>query len=200
MSEQARPGEVPLGGFWWGFDGIDMLDFRSPPTYRPDLAAYIAAANHTKVHSALRSLTPGSVVATHVDAVWTTDNVGAARLAAQKGIGSWTIKRRGELRFYSTGCYNHSGKLGASGYDASIYGRLNPKRQRQWVENHNSTAQKALMVVRDWASDPATNANAKSKPLDLYLVDTSFDTPTVGPDIYDKKWTSSGWYRESSRP
>tara|TARA_Y100000034_G_scaffold83810_1_gene100358 strand:- start:3517 stop:4734 length:1218 start_codon:yes stop_codon:yes gene_type:complete len=193
-SDEPRFGEMPLGGLWWHYDGVNLKDL-TRPTYRPDLAAFISAHNHRRVFSTMRELDPGSVIACHVDAIWTNDVVNASRICADSPeTGGWRVKRRGKLRFYGPGAYDHDGDLGASGYDARLQGSLNAERLKDWAANSSGTRRKMLLHTRSWSADPAVDSTATSVPLKLNL-DTAV-SPAEGATVYDRSsWTLGGWAR-----
>ena len=193
-SDEPRFGEVPLAGLWWHYDGVNLKDL-TRPTYRPDLAAFISAHNHRRVLRTMRELAPGSVVGCHVDAIWTDDVVGASRVCVENAeIGGWRVKRRGKLRFYGTGAYDHEGDLGASGYDSKIHGQLSASRLEQWAANAAGSRRKMLLHTRKWTSDPAVDSQATSVPLHADL-DTQV-SPAEGATVYDRSaWTFGGWAR-----
>ena len=191
-SEEPRFGEVPAGGLWWAYDGIPLDSPAARPTYRPDLAAFVSAHNHRRVMATLREIDPASVVACHVDAIWTTDVVGASRVCAkQSGVGAWRVKRTGPLRFYGIGCYRHDRHLAASGYDARIMGKLTLPRMERWIQHPHTTHSRLLLETREWTADPARVPSATSKPLHVEM-DTTV-SPAEGPSVYDDSWTLAGW-------
>lgn len=194
VSTEPVYGEVPSSGFWWSYDGVSLDDPKAKPTYRPDLAAFVAAYNHRRVFEAIRTLKPGSLVATHVDAIWTTDVAGAAAVTGDPSrVGSWRVKRTGPLRFYGIGCYDHAGQVGASGYDSQRYGKATSESVKRWIQSPRATHKKFLIHARDWRSDPAFDAQASSTPVHLAM-NTSI-SPMEGPEIEDPKWTFGGWTR-----
>ena len=187
-------GEVPSLGLAWRWDGVTWEGHKAPPTYRPDVAAFVVGHTYRKVLEALRALQPGSVAAVHVDAIWSGDVKGAKALcSSQPGVGDWKLIHTGPLRFYGTGIYDHNGRLGASGYNDETLGPLTPEGLRNWAENH-STARRLLLVNRTWTADPALDPHAESTPLDLDLADELF--PVGGPDVTDKAWTRGGWMKQ----
>ena len=190
-------GSVRAGGLWWSFTGIDLHSTNGPPTYRPDIAAFIASHNHRKVIHAVRQLRPGSVVAAHVDAIWTTDLNGAQKLAGQNEVGAWQRKGDGPLRFYGAGCYDHAGRLGASGYDSTVFGPLTSASLRDWSANANNTHRRMLFQSRLWSADPAIDPLATSAPLQMDM--SHHPPPTEGPSIDSDCWTFSGWFSQDSR-
>jgi hypothetical protein len=192
LSEDPREGEVPAGGLWWAYDGIALDSPAARPTYRPDLAAFVSAHNHRHVMATMRTLKPNSIVACHVDAIWTTDTVGAIRASAgPDAVGAWRQKRRGPLRFYGIGCYRHGRHLAASGYDAAVLGKLTADRQARWIQHPGTTHRKLLLETREWTADPAFDPSATSRPLHLEMDCTV--SPAEGPSVYDKDWTLGGW-------
>ena len=199
-SEAPRIGEVPSNGLWWKYDGVTILGPNAPRTYRPDIAAFIAALNHRRVMRVLaEDLQPNSVAAVHVDAIWTTDEAGAARVCARsQGIGGWREKRRGPLRVWSAGCYDHAGDVAASGYDASTLGAPTRDRVERWVRSGLHTSRRLLLLQRDWSHDPGSHAEATSLAPELEMQD---EVPvTDGPSVNDPIWTQGGWVRPDTQP
>ena len=189
-------GEVPSLGMAWRWDGVTWEGHKAPPTYRPDVAAFVVGHAYRKMLTAMRSLEPGSIGAVHVDAVWSSDVAGCRALCPPKAsIGEWKLVREGPLRFYGTGIYNHNGHLGASGYDDETHGPLDAEKLERWAREH-STPRRLLLVNRKWTADPATNPNAESEPLHL---DVAGDLlPVGGPPVTDETWTPGGWVRKES--
>ena len=72
-------GSFPTGGFIWS-SNITSQTSDADQTYRPDISAAIAAKNQIAVHRALRMLKPESIIAVHVDAIWTDDIEGAEKV------------------------------------------------------------------------------------------------------------------------
>jgi len=193
-SDEPIVGTIPASGMWWAFDGVQFDSAHAPKTYRPDLASFISATNHRNVMATARRLAPDSIVACHVDSIWTSDTIGAARVcASMSGIGGWRKKRSGPLRFYGPGCYNHDGHVAASGYDSSVLGRLSERSVEAWAEGGRSQHRRLLLKTRIWHGDPATDLHAVSRP---YLLDMDLrQQQTEGPSVYDPCWTMGGWMR-----
>jgi hypothetical protein len=191
-SEEPREGEVPAGGLWWAYDGIPLDSPKAAPTYRPDLAAFVSAHNHRNVMKTLRQLKPESVIACHVDSIWTTDVVGAHRICSrQSGVGAWRPKRTGPLRFYGIGCYRHNTHLAASGYDERVQGKLTLESMEKWIQHPQTTHRRLLLETREWDGDPALEGGSTSRPLHVAM-DTTV-SPVEGPSVYDPCWTMNGW-------
>jgi hypothetical protein len=187
-------GEVPSAGLWWSYDGIPLDSHRARPTYRPDLASFVCAYNHRRVMDAMRQLKPGSVHAVHVDSIWTSDVVGAAKLSSTPDeVGAWRTKRTGPLRFYGIGCYEHRGHCAASGYDAAVHGKLNRQRMEAFIQSPSAAHRKLLLHTRNWTADPAFDPTATSTPLFIDMDMTA--SPVEGPSVYSDAWTMGGWSR-----
>lgn len=193
-SETPVEGAVPATNLWWQWGGIRIGDPHAPKTYRPDLASFVAAANHTHVIRTMRELAPGSVIACHVDAIWTTDHEGAERACGDGSAGTWRKQRSGDLRFYGAGCYEHDGHIAASGYDTGVFGPLTHDSLMSWVKG--STHRRLTMQTRRWTADPCIDQAARSRPVELQM-DTRFQ-PTEGPLIEAPCWTRTGWMREET--
>lgn len=195
-SEMPIQGAVPASGLWWSWEGIEPWSSKAQPTYRPDIAAFVLAANQRNVLQTVRRLAPGSIVATHVDAIWTTDLTGAAAISAERTgeAGSWRAKRHGPIRFHGVGMYTHGDRLACSGYDPRVRGPLTPESLAAFVRSEEGLQGRSLLMARDWLTDPAADPLAVSRPLDC---DLSHHLPTQGPDVYSEDWTTGGWYRET---
>lgn len=75
--------------------------------YRPDLAAIITGRTHAELFRGLSGLRREGTVAVHVDAIWTKDISGAARLVANHP-SKWALKGVGRVRFYAPGMYSEN--------------------------------------------------------------------------------------------
>lgn len=193
-TNEPSDGAVKSFGLWWEFDGVNIPTTEAPRTYRPDISAIVASYNHTAVMETIRKLEPGSVIATHVDAIWTSDIAGAINLSLGTEQGSWVLKRQGPLRFYGPGCYNHDGKLGASGYDSNVMGPLTPERLERWAGGNQTPERNLTLQARVWSADPARYPEATSTPITMDMINVP--PPTEGPLVNDSCWTPSGWMRE----
>jgi hypothetical protein len=195
--EFLEEGQIPSLGLAWRWDGVTWEGHKAPPTYRPDVAAFVVSHTYRKVLSTLRSLQPGSIAAVHVDAIWSSDVTGCRSACPEEPqVGEWKLVQEGPLRFYGTGIYNHGGKLGASGYDEAALGPLTPEKLEAWA-NHHSTPRRLLLLNREWTADPAISADAESVPLDLDLSD---NLPVGGPEVTDDMWTPGGWIKRAASP
>ena len=193
-------GETPAHGLWWHYEGVKTLDTNAPRTYRPDISAIISAVNQRRVIRVVhQDLAVGSVVAAHVDAIWTTDTAGAQKVCDRStGIGGWREKRQGPLRFWATGCYDHNGDVAASGYDAATLGPVNRENVEKWIHAEQGFTRKAILHQRDWTGDPGDDADATSRA-PVSTMDVSRPV-THGPNVYDPIWTQAGWARPDYRP
>lgn len=190
-TSEPSDGSVRSHGLWWEHEGIDLLDYKAPPTYRPDIAAMIAGYNHRQVMTAVRKLKKGSIVSLYVDAIWTTDVEGALEIVGD-GTGDWVLKQRGPGRFWAPGVYHHGTHLAATGYDPAIYGDLTPEKLATWAASplHNKLN---LMTNRQWSAHPSRDPSAVSTP--VQNSDAHCVPATRGPDVNDTCWTSNGWVR-----
>lgn len=201
-SDKPIKGAIPAAGLWWTYAGIETWSGKARPTYRPDLAAMVIAHNQRNVMSTVRRLKPGSVLATHVDAIWTSDTVGAAELSAENsGVGSWRVKNLGPIRLYGYGAYNHGDRLVCSGYDRMVHGDLTVEKLEAFVRmegvNENCDRERrTLMRSRRWTSDPAFDEAAESVPLDIDMTGMNSRSPAYS--VYNKEWTVGGWHRYSA--
>jgi hypothetical protein len=194
-------GAVPAGGLWWTWQGVAPWDWkRVSRTYRPDIAATVLANNQRRVMAACRKLERGSVIATHVDAIWTSDTAGALRLATETAagsIGAWRCKRTGPLRYYGFGAYQHGERLVCSGYDKKVRGELTEERLVQFVQQSEGLERRYVLNGRRWSSDPVLDMAATSMPLTIDMSGAS--SPVDGPEVWSSDWTLSGWYRHTDR-
>lgn len=199
VSSTPRIGEHPATGLWWHYEGVTLFDADASRTYRPDISAFIAAANHRRVMDILgRDLAPESIIATHVDAVWTTDVAGAQRICDRgNGIGAWRVKKAGHLRFFGPGCYDHAGDLAASGYDASTFGPVTRANIESWAQGDGSAHRRAVMMQREWVGDPSRDEGATSTALELDM--PVEDSRVEGPPTWHEMWTPGGWLRPNYR-
>jgi len=192
-----QDGQTLAAGLCWDFDGVQIESHEAPPHYRPDIAAFIADHNQRRVISAARRLDPKSIVAVHVDAIWTDDLEGANRLVLDGAeVGAWEHRAAGPLRFYAAGVYNHDGRLGASGYDVETRGSLTPKTLESWISGNAWRPDRLHMQGRLWNQDPAAVAESSSVSLDVEM-DLRV-SPVEGPGLYDEVWTSHGWVRKDA--
>ncbi len=194
-------GEKLANDLWWHSETTGIFDTTASPTYRPDIAAFIAAHNHREMMRLVhKDLTPGSVVALHVDAAWTTDIATAAQVCSRgRGVGSWREKRRGPLRFWAAGCYDHAGDLAASGYDKRRDGPLSRERLSEWIQTQDP-AQKRILLQRVWAGGrgPSVDVDATSE---APYVDGDTAIPvTDGPDLYNPIWRGDWAIRDHVEP
>ena len=190
VAEKGEDGEIYASGLWWKFDGVELESHKAPPHYRPDIAAMVSDHNQRHVTKVLRELDPKSIVAVHVDAIWTDDVEGAKRiLSSTHEVGSWESRGEGRLRYYTAGCYKHGERMGASGYDAEVLGPITPEKLEQWVNNGN--ASRLHMKGRVWSSDPSEDEAAASVSMDVEM-DPRLPAHE-GPSIYEKFWTPNGW-------
>ncbi len=198
-SETPVDDAIPKNHFWWSDTRITQIDTGAQPTYRPDIAAFVASYNHSAMTKAIRLLKPESLIAVHVDAIWTDDIEGAKRVVDSiKGstivpAGSWKMKRRGKLRFWGCGVYNHDGKLGYSGYDRYIYGRPTADRIARWIRS--SADRGHLRHNRLWNGEDCTvsqSATSSAPTLNQKNPATVLD----GISMNSPSWTTTGWVRD----
>jgi hypothetical protein len=242
---------IPKDGFIWFSAEIEQLQESPFRKYRPDLAAYISSYNIMNVYKGLRQLKPESIIATHVDAIWTDDIEGAQRLCdtsdkdqwldtddnqmyTVSDYGGWNIKRRGDLQFLACGVYIHKGpklklngkkafkertrlnengeeivervyenrKIGCSGYDSNVFGTVNEKSLKTWIQRTKNRQASENSQTRLWEDSkgnivfdnpkirPEHNKNAMSQSIILNQVSTV--TPFGGIDFFSPDWTRNG--------
>lgn len=195
-TDEPEAGSVRSHGAWWSFDGVDSYSHEAPATYRPDLASLIAGYNHMQVMAAVRALKPGSVIALHVDAIWTTD-VEGARALVESMENRWIVKQEGPGRFYGPGVYHHNSRIAASGYDEVALGPLTPNNLEAWANSPLNRDHRGTLQSRRWTAAPAREAGATSEPVVLEAGDTH--PPVQGPTVFDSCWTLRGWLRKEVR-
>lgn len=208
---------IPKDGLWWHEEKIPQLSRNVTPAYRPDIAAYISSYNHMALYKASRTLKPESIVAVHVDAIWTDDIEGAERLCNQSpkikkfdaesgeykyvsDYGGWAIKRRGPLRFWACGVYSHAGKVGYSGLDPRVHASNGKKPTHDEVETwiqmrsiDSESQRNETEVSRDWIDGivPAKDPLARSKS--ILLNQSNPKCPFGGIDFWSTIWNFAGW-------
>lgn len=197
ISDTPLRDHVPMNYLWWTDDRTDQTD-TSDPFYRPDIAATIASYNHMAVQKALRMLKPESVVAVHVDAIWTDDEEGVERILNEIETepttlsGHWSLKREGKLRFWAAGVYDHNGKLGFSGYNSEVLGRPTHNRIDKWMRN--SIEKTAVSRSRRWLGQSAAlDSEARSEAVQL---NQNYTKPTTeGHLVQSPIFNQIGWLR-----
>lgn len=171
----------PGSSLFWTWTG-KTLGGMFGPDYRPDHAAYIAGRNHVAMSHALAMAPAGEVVATHVDSIWI-----ASESWTPPGK-EWRDKRRGPLRFYGPGTYNHAGKYAAQGREAPI--RCDADLDA-WAATGNAgnVARDREWIMCDY---PATCAAAESDPPVLGAAQLPV-YPGGEQGIYSGRFTPRGW-------
>lgn len=161
----ADHGGIPMGGLFWVYEGKPMHHAECSKVYRPDLSAFIVGYNHTAMMRAVRSLEPTSVIATHVDAIWTTDHAGARRLCGNS-IGDFALKGRGYCHYASQGRYAVRDSSSGKEY-FGLNGILKPvETVEEWTtEAHRLGASEH--PCRGWVGDPSKDINAVSYPPEI---------------------------------
>jgi hypothetical protein len=191
---------IPKNHFWWSDTRVTQTDVGAQPTYRPDIAAYVASYNHRAMTKALRMLRPESIIAVHVDAIWTDDHEGAKRVvdtirgSTSIRAGSWTMKRTGSLRFWACGVYDHAGKLGYSGFDRRIYGRPTHQKISMWIKS--ATERSHLRRNRLWDNGSDSTDSAAATSLAPKLNHQNPSSVLDGISMNASSWTPSGWVRD----
>lgn len=179
-----KPKRVIGSKLFWYYMGKSPMS-HAAPDYRPDHAAFIASANHLEMNRALRKYQRGTVVATHIDCIWTTDK------SVDPG-DSFREKHSGDSRFYGVGCYNVGGNLAAQGFK----GKLTTESLEKW----GSELSCGHGIYRDWQGNPAKEQSAVSDPPHHTESHVIAEPPIRNvPELYDAGWTSRGWYRENKQ-
>lgn len=155
-------GWIEGSGLKWTHEVPDETK-RLHPQNRPEIAAWIVGNNHAEMMRAIQGL--DSIVAAHVDAIWTADTAGAAKLVRDNaGIGGWKLEDQGETRYYSVGQYHTIDKatnedvMGFAGWQ----GAEDPTVEvfRKWASDPN----KPPTVSREWSKNPREHMSASSVP------------------------------------
>ena len=166
----------------WYYMGRSPAGYDCPPDYRPDHAAFISSANHLVMNKALRQYSANTVIATHVDCIWTDD-------MTTPPYESFREKHRGECRFYGVGCYRVGDNLAAQGYK----GELTRERLETWGNALHETDG----IYRQWYDGkPNKNRYATSNPVVHKEAIAALEPVRNNPDIYWNGWTSKGWKHE----
>jgi hypothetical protein len=150
VSPVERGTSVKLGDYWWRAKLVEWDAVVTPRTYSPGIGSWVAAINHARMVADARTLSPGSLVAAHVDALWTSDIEGAQRLCGD-GVGQWKMKGRGILRFPAVGRYymtcknkvivGHSGtKRRPQSPKELVDGTIEQPRTRGWNQSPKEAA------------------------------------------------------------
>ena len=204
-------GAFPTGGFIWSSNMTEQTD-DADQTYRPDISAAIAAKNQIAVHRALRMLKPESIIAVHVDAIWTDDVEGAQRVCDRIRPsrtdwddqddhtfypGTWRIKTEGRDRHLACGVYAHGGSIGHSG----LKGR--PDSEDQLIKrftrsrDHNDMQELAFTSeARYWIDNKVPLASIDARSIAPNLHDGNFDISqrvTRGIPIDSGAFNPAGW-------
>ena len=253
------------GGALWYSTEIEQLDEATFRKFRPDLAAYISSYNIMNVYKGMRKLDPKSIIAVHVDAIWTDDIEGAQRLCdnsekvqwldsdenqmfSVSDYGGWNIKRRGDLQFLACGVYIHKGpklklngkkafktrtrqnddgeeytervyenlKIGCSGYDSSVFGTVNEKSLKTWIQKTKNRQSSENVQTRLWENsqgkivqnDPKIRPEFNKRAISQSFMVNQIETvkPFGGIDFFSPDWTRNGdhstqvaRWRESAR-
>lgn len=202
-SEEPIRGTIPKDFYYWRDDRIDQLSEDREIFYRPDIAAMIASYNHRAVQRALRMLKPESIIAVHVDAIWTDDLEGAERICREilpdpeTNTGHWRVKKRGKLRFWGCGVYDHNGKIGYSGFSTDIHGRVTHNKLDRWMQGSHSRIEVERNRRWDRGVSSAKSRNARSIASKLKQ---SITYPvTNGIPIPSPVWTTQGWVNPEYR-
>ena len=197
ISDEPIMGTVPKNGFWWTDNRYQQTAVDVPPSYRPDISAYIASYNHLNMLRAMRMLKPGSIIACHVDAIWTDDIAGAQKIIdtiqpdPYTNSGSWQLARTGDLRFWACGVYSHGSKLGYSGYDPRVNGIPTYQKIEDWISRQDQHHD--MIRNRQWKEgiDSSSSKHATSRAIELNQ-QTSYQS-TEGLPITSQRFTAGGW-------
>jgi hypothetical protein len=181
---------IPSGELFWQCNARPQHSTRLPPYHRPDMAAWIVGLNHANVVRTVRATKPETLIAAHVDAIWTSDVEGARKLCGS-GIGDWKEEATGRIRYYSQGRYYVQSpertKIGYSGWPHD-----NPPTLAEfarWASSHTEGKQ----YVRGWLTKPETDPNAKSVAPELISMDNTVINGYLPSD--SEYWASGGRFK-----
>jgi len=152
LKRYADAHSVGCDGVYWTYSGVGVG--HTPPSYRPDVSAYVCAWNALAMASAQERLHRGSIVAAHLDCYWTTDIDGASSLVRE---GGWKITRVAPVRVYAPGVYHHGSRLGCAGWPVRGSGP-GPGKHAAWASLGEAPRS------RVWDRSPRTCADATSGP------------------------------------
>ena len=190
---------IPKDHYWWLDERIDQLTEDVELFYRPDISAMIASYNHIAVQRALRMLDPKSIIAVHVDAIWTDDIEGAKRVCEEikpcpdTNTGNWKKKKEGKIRFWGCGVYDHDGKIGCSGYSIEARGAPTHEILNNWVKTniYRAETEKNRIWVDDVSAAVSRDAFSTSSRLKQNITYPTTD----GLLIQSPRFTIKGWIR-----
>ena len=139
-------GVVIEGQARWQRDTIDWLSNKLPPgrMMRPDVTAYVAAHNASRVVNAVNSLPYDTVASVHIDSIHVDSTVDVESLLdTGNKPGQWRHCKTGRARFYGIGDYTYSGEPGQR---TGAAGEMVLKRLRNW---HGDTPNKSALSMSD---------------------------------------------------
>lgn len=174
-------GDSPGFGLWWRLESKESGDLRNP-MYRPDIASFIVSSNLEEVIKTVRRTASGSLIATHIDSIWTRD-IEAAREICESD--KWKMVGSGNIRFYGHGTYTE--RLSSGRSRIAVMG-LNGKPTISQLKQHISGSD-THSQYRVWSGNPTSDESAESIAPSLMfpdsiVVDCSFANP--------KLWTQGG--------
>lgn len=195
-------GKFASSGFWTGRpndeihnrDGLEwtrtsrVLETTVSPLTRPDVASFIVADNYRRVLNDSRKLRPDSIIASHIDAIW-TDDIETARGMCGSAVGDWKDEGTGRLRYYRTGTYAHLTERGVRVASMGHAGKKTPDELRRYVLESLGDSPKGL---RTWNGDPQTESDAVSSPVVCGDMDFTFQVSKPPP------WDNEIWSREGN--
>lgn len=193
---------------WTGKPWHAML----PPTYRPDIGGAIASHNYLNVIAAARTLETGSLIATHVDSILTSDIAGALRLHRPGTLGAFEIETMGRARMYAAGRYYIEGS--ARGTDSADIDACDTWPDRIRCAGHPNARNLTTLTlenwaqesapnrhlpkgIREWSLDPRWAQDAGSNAVGL-IGDTAYQIQGWDP-LDPDAWDRAGWIRRELR-
>lgn len=181
-----NPRNIMGSDLHWYYFGISPTSHIAPPDYRPDHAAFISSHNHIAMNRALRKYKKDTVIATHVDCIWTNDETVNPGETLRE-------KQRGKARFYGVGCYKVGEAMAAQGFS----GKLDEKALETWGSKLNG----GNNLYRQWhfGIEPSKSEYATSDPPFHDPRIAAAEAPMNLPgNIYWQGWTSNGWIRNNN--
>ena len=167
----------------WRSTSPDPWAHTWPPTYRPDVAAHIAAHNAIAVLHAIRQVPIGAVHLAHVDALW----VNRDEALRVYGAGGWAVKAgAAPLRVYGAGTYLHGRQARAQGQPDAH----DPDVLAQLVADRVLRPMSGADAARIWThGGPMASAEARSYPCAIRQAATVRHIPSWARAL----WGAGNW-------
>ncbi len=191
--ESKQNNDIPSGDLYWVCKAKPQYANSFPPYHRPDVAAWIVGLNHANMVRSVRATKPETLIAAHVDALWSSDVQGCLDQCGDSR-GEWKLEGTGQIRYYSQGRYyvndGSKVKIGASGWDDN--------GKPPTLEGFKAWASvvREKETVRGWIDRPETTWKARSVAPEILGTDivvmsghSPADTDFWGArGVYRQKW------------